>query len=282
MSTEDLTQLIKDCQSGDPEKQNAAIFALDESEVLEALPVLLHLLLSDPDKTVRANVAFTLAILDEQEPQPATLGPALLKALDDDGEKVRARAAGSLGYLHYLPAAHRLRGLLHNDSAWFVRLEAAQALGRLGDEASIPDLQQAVTDSDPQMQREGVIALGQFIDSPPVAPFVAAALAGEVQDLTVKAELLALSYRLGHRSHLQDLLALFDQAKDDDLATNTVEDYDELATNLIEVLMELTDKKTGASIPPEDKAAIQKTLQKTQRTHPSLLSDIERIRRHLK
>ncbi len=271
MSAEEITQLIQDCQSGDPEKQNAAIFALDEPEVLEALPVLIHLLLSDPDKTVRANVAFTLAILDDQQPQPATLGPALLKALDDDHEKVRSNAAESLGYLHFFPARGRLQSLLQNDFTWFVRASAAEALGRLADEGSIPDLQRAITDPDPRVQRYVVNALGQFLEVPTVAPFITAHLFDETQDLTVKAELLALSYRLGHRSYLQDLLTLLDQA----------EDY-ELATNLIEVLMDLTDEKTLATIPQEDKAAIQTALQKAQLTHPSLLSDIERIRRNLK
>ncbi|MBV9616330.1 MAG: HEAT repeat domain-containing protein [Ktedonobacteraceae bacterium] len=270
MSAEEITHLIQDCQSGDPEKQNAAIFALDEPEVLETLPVLIHLLLSDPDKTVRANVAFTLAILDEQEPQPATLGPALLKALYDDDAKVRNNAADSLGYLHYLPAAGRLRSLLQSDPAWFVRASAAEALGRLTDEGSIPDLQRAITDPDPRVQRYAVIAFGQFLNASTVSPFVEAQLSNNIQDLTVKSELLALSYRLGHQSHLGDLLAILDQT----------DDYD-LASNLLEVLIDLTDRKLLVNIPPEDKDAILTTLQKVELAHPSLLSDIGRIRRNL-
>ncbi len=271
MSTEEITQLIQDCQSGDPEKQNAAIFALDEPEVLEALPVLIHLLLSDPDKTVRANVAFTLAILDDQQPQPATLGPALLKALDDDHEKVRSNAAESLGYLHFFPARGRLQSLLQNDSTWFVRASAAEALGRLADEESISFLQQAISDSDPRVQRYVVIALGQFLDASTVAPFIETQLSKNGQDSTVKAELLALSYPLGHRSHLRDLLAMLEQT----------DDYD-LASNLLEVLIDLTNKKLLMDVPPEDKVAIQTTLLKVEFTHPSLLSDIERVRQNLK
>ena len=103
MSTEEITQLINDSQSGDPTKQNAAIFALNELEAVEAIPVLIDLLLSDPDKTVRANTAFILKLLGDQQPRPEALGPALLKALDDDDEKVRTGAAESLGYLQYLP-----------------------------------------------------------------------------------------------------------------------------------------------------------------------------------
>ena len=51
-----------------------------------------------------------------------------------------------------------------------------------------------------------------------------------MHDPTVKAELLALSYRLGYRSHIYDLLALLEQN----------EDYEQV-TDLIEVLLDLTD-----------------------------------------
>lgn len=270
MSTEEITQLINDSQSGDPTKQNAAIFALNELEAVEAIPVLIDLLLSDPDKTVRANTAFILKLLGDQQPRPEALGPALLKALDDDDEKVRTGAAESLGYLQYLPATHRLRKMLHSDPAWFGRSAAAEALGNLIDEASIPDLQHATTDPDLRVQRYAVIALGKFIDVPTVAPFVAASLSGEVHDPTVKAELLALSYRLGYRSHIYDLLALLEQN----------EDYEQV-TDLIEVLLDLTDPQLRADIPQEDKDAILRTLQGTQFLHPSFLTDIERIRRNL-
>ncbi len=270
MSTEEITQLIQNCQSGDPEKQSVAIYALNELEAVEAIPILIDLLLSTPDKRVRADAAFILRFLGDQQPQPDALGPALLEALDDDDEKVRNNAAESLGYLHFFPAHGRLRSLLQNDSTWFVRASAAEALGRLADEGSIPDLQQAISDLDPRVQRYVVIALGQFLKEATVASLIESQLSNKVQDLTVKAELLALSYRLGHRSHLRDLLAILDHA----------DDYD-LASNLLEVLIDLTEKKPSVDIPPEDKIAIQITLQKTQLTHPSLLSDIERVRRNL-
>jgi HEAT repeat protein len=270
MSTEDIAQLIKDCQSGERAKQISAMFALSELEAIEAIPVIIGVLLSDKDEDVREDAALVLRFLGDQQPLPDTVGPALLKALDDTAAGVRCNAADTLGYLHYLPAISRLRNLLHRDPAGLVRASAAEALGRLEDEASIPDLQQAITDPDPQVQWDAVIALGQFIQSPMIAPFVATHLSNERLDPVVKAELLALSYRLGHRSHLRDLLALLSQAKDNDLTTN-----------ILTVLIDLTDKVPPADFLEEEQTAIQSTLQKVQFNHPSLRSDVERVRHNL-
>lgn len=270
MSTEDITQSINDCQSVDPIKRSKAIYALNELEATEAIPVIIHLLSSDPDKEVRADAAFVLRFLGVQQPEVA--GPALLKALDGDDEKVRTHAAESLGYLQYLPAASRLRTLLHTDSDWAVRASAAEALGHLKDEASVPDLQQAIADPDPQVQRYAVTALGQFIESPMVAPLIATQLSDEQKDPIVKAELLALSYRLGHQPHLQDLLTM--------LAGLDKEDDYEIATDVLMVLIDLTGENPPADL-KEHQTAIQATLQKVQLHHPSLQSDIERVRQNL-
>lgn len=121
------------------------------------------------------------------------------------------------------------------------------------------------------MQWDAVIALGQFIQWPTIAPFVATHLSNEGLDPAVKAELLALSYRLGHRSDLQDLLILLSQADDEDVATN-----------ILMVLLDLTGKVPSADFLEEERTAIQNALQKFQFNHPSLLSDIERVRRNLK
>lgn len=270
MSTEEIERLIKESQSGNPKKQREAIFELNELEAVEAIPVFIDLLLSDPDKTIRADVAFLLSSLGDQQPQPEALGPALLQALDDEDGSVRTTAAEALGDLQYHLAVQRLRKMLHSDPVWFGRSAAAEALGKLADEASIPDLQSAMTDPDPKVQRYVVIALGKFLDVPTVAPFIATSLSGDVHDPTVKAELLALSYRLGHHSHIHDLLALLEQN----------EDYEQV-TALIEVLLDLTDPQLRVSIPQRDKDAILTTLQGTQLLHPSFLTDIERIRRNL-
>ena len=219
MSTEDINQSINDCQSVDPIKRSEAIYALNELEAIEAIPVIIHLLSSDTNNEVRADVAFVLRFLSVQQTEVA--GPALLKALDDDDAKVRTHAEESLGYLQYLPAASRLRTLLHTDSRdWAVRASAAEALGHLKDEASVPDLQQAIADPDPQVQRYAITALSQFIESPMVAPLVTAQLSYEQKDPIVKTELLALSYRLGHQPHLQDLLTMLAGLdKEDDYET---------------------------------------------------------------
>ncbi len=302
MTIEDTTQLIKDCQSGNPQKQVAAIeaigelkvveatpilihllstdpdqnvrsstiYALNELEAVEAIPVLIHLLSSDSDQNVREAAAFILRFIGEGQLQLYPIGPALMNALNDDNESVRSNAVESLGYLYYPLAASRIRELLHTDAAWFVRASAAEALGRMHDEASLVDLEQAITDSDPQVQRYVVVALGQFLNSPIVAPLAAKRLGNGQLDSVVKAELLALSYRLGQRSRLQDLLVMLDQA----------EDY-EVATEILMVLVDLTGEN-----PPVDlkshQTVIQTILQQFLLRHPSLQSDVKRVQENLR
>ena len=297
MTTEHITQLIKDCQSGDPQKQvaairalarleafeakpalihllssdpnkkvrSAAIYALNELEAVEAIPVLIHHLLADPDSDVRTSAAFILKFLGEDQLQAYPIAPALLNALNDDHETVRDKAIEALGSFHYLPATSRMRELLHTDTAWFVRASAAEALGRMHDEASLADLEQAIDDPDPRVQRYVIIALSQFLDAPSVAPLVAQQLTRWRLDPIVKAELFALSYRLGQLSHIQNLLTMLDQAQDSEVAT--------------EILMVLVDL-TGENPPPDLKnhqAQIQALLQRFLLRHPYLQSDVKRV-----
>src|ERR1022692_3322789 len=70
MTTEEITQLIKDSQSGDPEKQIAAIERLNDLEAFEAAPTMIQVLSSDPNWKVRFAAIYTLNQLEAVEAIP--------------------------------------------------------------------------------------------------------------------------------------------------------------------------------------------------------------------
>ena len=265
MNTEDIARCLEELQSADPDKRIEALNALHNLETPLEVPISIDLIVSDPDPEVRAEAAFLLRSLSEA----GTAGPPLLQALDDEYRMVRSNAAETVGYLHYTPAIGRLRTLLHTDAYWFVRAAAAEALGRLKDEASIPDLQQAIGDQNVKVQRAVVIALGQFIASPDLAPCVEKNLAQEQVDPVVRAELLSISYRLGHQAHLHDLLELLQQ----------IDDYEQVS-EILTVLVELIEEKPVPDL-KNHQAAIEAALQKFQLKHPYFRSDVKRIQKNL-
>ncbi|GCE12528.1 HEAT repeat domain-containing protein [Tengunoibacter tsumagoiensis] len=265
MNNPEVQKYIQAAKSEESSARIEAIYALNELEYSEIIPLLLKLLSTDSDKEVRAEAAFLLRSLGNKSSLLSTVGPALLDALTDLDEKVRNNAAETLGFLQYEAATHPLQNLLEADPFWFVRSSAAEALGRLGNPGSIPVLLQAMSDSELEVQRYVVQALGQFLHAPEIAPFVAAAVLDEDKNPLIKAELFALSYRLGHQSHLHALLTLFSET----------DDY-ELISNLLMVLSDLVEKSSVFDL-KADRDKIHSTLQDILLKEPSLQSDIERI-----
>ncbi len=88
--------------------------------------------LEDPDPAVRARAAFGLGSV-----QDAAAVPALLDALDDPDPGVRADAAFALGQSADSTASARLLEGLANESEEPVRERLLEALGKVGDAASL-------------------------------------------------------------------------------------------------------------------------------------------------
>ncbi|GCE14996.1 HEAT repeat domain-containing protein [Tengunoibacter tsumagoiensis] len=265
MNNPEEKKYIQATKSEDSSTRIEALYTLNELEYSEIAPLLLHLLSTDPDKDVRAEAAFLLRSLGHQSSLLPTVGPPLLAALTDGDEKVRNNAAETLGFLQYEVATGPLQNLLKADPFWFVRSSAAEALGRLGDPGSIPALLHASSDSELEVQRSAIQALGQFLHDPKIAPFVTSALLDEKKDPLIKAELSSLSYRLGHQSHLYALLALLSETND----------Y-EFMSNVLMILSDLVEKSSLFDL-TTDQEGIHSTLQDILHKEPSLHSDIERI-----
>ncbi len=89
---------------------------------------------------------------------------ALVEAMDRQEADVRAAAARALGECRARPAAPRLTEAVTADPAWRVRLEAAMALGRVGD--GVQALAQGLADPYPDVVRACAAAM-EAIGAPP-------------------------------------------------------------------------------------------------------------------
>jgi HEAT repeat protein len=116
-------------------------------------------------------------------PVAAAAAPALLHALEDAREDVRAESVIALGRVAGADAVSPLLTRLQTDSPW-VREEAARALGRLGPPArrAIPDLIQALRNDPAPVRRQAARALGRMGgDGATVIPALKAAVADDDQ-----------------------------------------------------------------------------------------------------
>ncbi len=166
-----------------------AIAVLGWLKDTRALPSLASLSGSDPDSEVRRAsssalgfacaaddvviAALLTALSDEawqvREQAAATLGKLragrsgepLVAALDDPYWQVRLRAVRALGQLRYTDAAEPISALLRHPIS-NLRKEAALALGELGVRATLPALQVASQDGDPDVRKATRIAIAQI------------------------------------------------------------------------------------------------------------------------
>ena len=119
--------------------------------------------LADEDHDVRATALWALVQLGEQDAEEKAQA-----SLDDDHGFVRATAAKLLGDLESAGAAERLSQLLAADSDRWVRLRSAEALSRIGGDAAIGGLRQALQDPDKDVRRA---AAAGTVDLDPVGAF---------------------------------------------------------------------------------------------------------------
>jgi HEAT repeat protein len=119
-------ELLEVLQSGDEQARVVAIDALGHSGDLQAVEPLLGLL-DGASKEIAANVFRALAILGD----PRAV-PAVLQGLRHPDWEVRCQAALCAGQIR----AHEARSILTellDDSVWWVRYRAAEALFELGE-----------------------------------------------------------------------------------------------------------------------------------------------------
>ncbi|HMH50203.1 MAG TPA: HEAT repeat domain-containing protein [Candidatus Acidoferrum sp.] len=107
---------------------------------------------------------------------------AALRGADPD---VRARAAVALGRIGTDAAIQPLREALR-DAAWLVRASAATAIGSIGDVSALSALTEALHDQDWRVRGDAAEGLGKLgIDA--VIPYLVEALGDELYDVGVKA-----------------------------------------------------------------------------------------------
>jgi len=111
--------------------------------------------LDHPQSKVRLEAAWALGELRE-----AASASALLKSLADEDAKVRETARNSLAAIGVKALPSLFKGL--KSPFWFVRREAALALGGIGDPRAVKPLIERLGDSDSEVQNAAVKALASF------------------------------------------------------------------------------------------------------------------------
>jgi beta-lactamase regulating signal transducer with metallopeptidase domain/vesicle coat complex subunit len=145
----------------------------------------------------------------DSHPVDAAVVDALLTALGDADEDVRAQAAATLGDLHAPGAAPALLRAL-GDAQPAVRQQAARSLGELRTAEAVEPLVRLAGDADVDVRGTAIMALGEIAD-PRAAPAVSRALADA--DADVRA---AAARALGEMRHAPDAGAIAAALRDSD------------------------------------------------------------------
>lgn len=179
---------------------------------LEGLEPMLYVLENDPYPVARAAAAQGLGYLGQKD-----TAVALAKALSDEDESVRRRAAAALVTVPAEDVVSELSETALNDPAPAVRSYAVRALGQVGSPAVIRALAKATSDEIPSVRQAAVEQLG----------------------------------RLDADSALEDMIALFDDTNQDVrwAAVRAVGDlrYTEAVPYLIEALKDPSPQVSNAA-----------------------------------
>lgn len=100
--------------------------------------------------------------------------PALVGALDDPSERVRAAAATGLGSLGDPAMVEPLAARLAKDKKPFVRKAAAYAIGHFSSHDGTSALVATLKDKDAEVRGAAAVALGRYADAQAVAGLTAA------------------------------------------------------------------------------------------------------------
>ncbi|HEU4680432.1 MAG TPA: HEAT repeat domain-containing protein [Gemmatimonadales bacterium] len=138
--------------SAQPPARAWAANVLGEVRAQRAFPALIRAL-GDPEDEVRAKAATALGRIGDRR----ATGYLLEHLLTDPAPFVRLRIASALGRFRGPEVIDRLVRAL-GDSAWWVRLRSVEALEQIGSEAAAP-LLVALDDDDPEIRVRAAVAL---------------------------------------------------------------------------------------------------------------------------
>src|ERR1700724_607550 len=207
MSEPDIEMLLKECRSGESQRQVEAIERLLELHAYASVSALIEMLTS-PDPVVRCSTAHPLGYLGAADIR--TAGEGLMSLLGEPVVFVRSEAVDALGILGYTPAVEQVRYLLLNDPMPLVRASAAETLGDLRDAGALAGLELALGDTDDAVRGYAANSMG-ILGEPQLLPKLRGFAESE-RSPAVKAELHGACYRLGAAEDLDALLNLVDAA----------------------------------------------------------------------
>jgi HEAT repeat protein len=207
MNTPSLESILSDCESGDVDKQVAAISAISDSKLYEAIPSLLPLLKSE-DEDIRLLTVQAFRELVNADPDQ--VGPALIPMLQDSEDLIRGDAIDALSNLEYAPALESVIHVLHLDPDWVVRATAAEAIPYLADTDDVSALEalESALRSDSYDSVRSYAANSIGLIAMPSSDWVGKLThyyEGEKSDDT-KADILGARYRLEDSANLGDML----------------------------------------------------------------------------
>jgi HEAT repeat protein len=265
MSIPSLDFILSDCQSEDFEKKVAAIWAIRDSKLHEAIPSLIPLLNSE-DENIRIFTVEALGKIGNTNPEVA--GSALIPMLQDPEDLIRGDAIDALANLQYAPALEPIIHALRLDPDWVVRATAAEAIPSLAeiDDASALEALESALKSDPYKPVRSYAAnsIGLIaMPSPDWVKKLTHYYETEESDDT-KAEILGARYRLEDSANLGDLLiglledtdeqlygviliVLKDVLEDTDIPRKLIEDAPRLSEKILEKLPYFPIEKNNAN-----------------------------------
>lgn len=261
MSQSQTKALVAQAHTDNPLQQVAALIELIKIHDESVVPELIDLL-SSPDEEVRAETARALGYLGDKHREQ--VGPALLKLLDDEDNRVRNEAVQALGLQPYPGAIEALKKALHHDPYWVVRASAAETLGYYQNEALLDDMMQVLHDEDEEstVQAYAAFAIGLLASQ---------AFRSELDQLIPKAttpqvlsEILAASYRLGGREHLEELLSLLITVEEDDVFS------------VLSSIQDITERKYPPTL-LDDASHIREVLQNLVQRNPLYQGQVKEI-----
>jgi HEAT repeat protein len=233
-----VESLLTDCRSQDPARQAPAIAKLHDLEAYEAVPTLLDLLTSS-EWNIRALAVKALGWLGDESAE--TVGPALMKLLNDPEDIVKCDALDALAALDYKLAIEPAKAMLCNDPEWLVQVSAIEALTELADVGAsevLAKFEYALDDPIKPVRSYAARGIG-LLGTPELLPNLQKYYVIE-ESLDTKAEILAARYRLGCQDDLDRLLRLLDSTDD----------------HLVQVILNILEELVTRDVPPSIIASV--------------------------
>ncbi|UBF29100.1 HEAT repeat domain-containing protein [Kovacikia minuta CCNUW1] len=157
MNPSDLEQISTQLESQNTRDRMVALASLRDVPAEFAVP-LIKKVLDDESLQIRAMAVFALGIKQTDESYPILLDILV----NEPDYSIRADAAGALGYLQDPRAFEPLSRAFYEDTDWLVRFSAAVSLGNLKDPRAYDLLIQALDSNEIVLQQAAIAALGEI------------------------------------------------------------------------------------------------------------------------